>query len=139
MSRNLRLAFMVLTLALLPAAVLVAVPRSAISRKNAARLHVGMTRHEAELILGGPARDESTGAEVIDAGAVDQEELDAFCNHSGGVESEDSVKGGGIWRSGTVMVVLYWDRTDRLCRCDSIPLCPARWSVISVIRQYLRM
>jgi hypothetical protein len=35
--------------------------RSAITRENAAKVQVGMTLAEVEAILGGPARDESTG------------------------------------------------------------------------------
>jgi hypothetical protein len=36
-------------------------PRTAITRENYERIHVGMTRAEVEAILGGPARDETGG------------------------------------------------------------------------------
>ena len=41
---------------------------SSITRANAERIHEGMTLAEVEAILGGPARDESTGPLVYDAG-----------------------------------------------------------------------
>jgi hypothetical protein len=41
-------------------------PRTAITRENAAKIHVGMTLAEAEAILGGLARDEMTGRILSD-------------------------------------------------------------------------
>jgi hypothetical protein len=57
-----------LLLACLPAAVVALAvgvwllwPRTAITRENAEKIQPGMTLAEVEAILGGPARDESTG------------------------------------------------------------------------------
>src|SRR4051812_29388784 len=36
-------------------------PRSAINAENAAKIEIGMTLAEVEAVLGGPARDETTG------------------------------------------------------------------------------
>jgi hypothetical protein len=40
-------------------------PRTAITRENADKIRMGMTLAEVEAILGGPARDESTGPLVV--------------------------------------------------------------------------
>src|ERR1700722_14790543 len=46
--------------------VLWAQPRTAITRENAAKIQVGMALTEVEAILGGPARDESSGPLFVD-------------------------------------------------------------------------
>src|SRR4051812_12875345 len=49
-------------------------PRTAITRENAERVQVGMTRAEVEAILGGPARDDSTGLTHLDIRTPDAAE-----------------------------------------------------------------
>jgi hypothetical protein len=43
-------------------------PRTAITRENAARIQDGMSLAEVESLLGGPARDETTGPVTLDEG-----------------------------------------------------------------------
>src|SRR5438132_9649603 len=40
-------------------------PRTAITLENAAKIQIGMMLAEAEAILGGPARDESTDLDIV--------------------------------------------------------------------------
>lgn len=53
-------------------------PRTAITPKNAAKIQVGMTRSEVESILGGPARDESTGPLTRDLERMQNEDEPAW-------------------------------------------------------------
>jgi hypothetical protein len=43
-------------------------PRTAITRENAAKIQVGMTLAEVEVNLGGPPRDDTTGPVVTESG-----------------------------------------------------------------------
>src|SRR5436305_330604 len=45
-------------------------PRTGITRENARRIELGMTLAEVEAILGGPARDESSGPLTHDLGPI---------------------------------------------------------------------
>src|SRR6266478_2347267 len=61
-SRTRRLLLLALaTVAVLVAGVCLLWPQSAITRENAEMIWEGMTLAEVEAILGGPARDETTG------------------------------------------------------------------------------
>jgi hypothetical protein len=51
-------------------------PRMAITRDNAAKITVGMTLAEVEAILGGPARDETTGPVTLDWDSDQQEKVE---------------------------------------------------------------
>jgi hypothetical protein len=69
MSRRRRILLLALPVVLMltPVAVwLLLAPGTAITRANADRIHPGMTLADVEAILGGPARDETTGAVAVD-------------------------------------------------------------------------
>src|SRR4051812_38367186 len=87
---------------------------SAITRKNAALVQHGMTRAEVEELLGGPARDETTGPVEPD---VDKGEI--VFELAPGVWSRFGVswidtRPRLVWRSDDAMLAVYLDSQGRI-------------------------
>ena len=64
-------------------------PRPGITRANAMRIEVGMTRADVEAVLGGPARDESVGPTKIDGEVPKSLEPDEFGGFDQDIEFRD--------------------------------------------------
>jgi hypothetical protein len=96
-------------------------PRTAITREDAARIREGMTLGEVEAILGGPARDESSGAPIADDDdAFDPKALPVPPRQQRMAEMRFHI-GDGIleWRSDLVVVSVVLDSDGRVSHyCD---------------------
>ncbi len=115
-------------------------PRPAITRENAARIHVGMTRAEVDTILGGPARDETTGPLVIDWDEAADER--ARVRHAeellavflgGGPAGNDTV----LWQSDDASVWVSFDKDGRVRDCGSMPAHGQREGLLAMLRRWL--
>ena len=110
-------------------------PRTAITRENAAKIRPGMTLAEAETILGGPMRDESTGTLEDDSPAMVVGRLLIW------KWTPSQAKGGGIneWRSDYVSISVVLDPDGRILECHSVPVRRAPEGPIGMIRGWLHL
>jgi hypothetical protein len=76
-TRARRLLLLILPAGLAALAIVICMlwPRTSITRENASKIQVGMTLAEVEAILGGPARDESTGPCHLDESGINPVDL----------------------------------------------------------------
>jgi hypothetical protein len=120
-------------------------PRTAITRENAAKLHVGMTLEEVETILGGPARDESTGSCLLDVDSLKRENLDKFEILREALRSEIILdRPGRHWQSDSVIVRVKEGQEDqdwRIIEVEQVPVVRSRneESVLDMLRRWLRL
>jgi hypothetical protein len=121
-------------------------PRSAITRENAARIEIGMTLAEVEAILGGAARDESTGSTnpVLDRDGISREELDMLGAHREIclISSHMAIQNGKpspVWRSDLVEVFVRCDPAGRVTSCQAFPMRRADESPFATLRRWLRL
>jgi hypothetical protein len=133
----------------LPAAVLLGLlaawwlwPRTVITADNAAKIRPGMTLAEVEAILGGPARDESTGPLAADLGDEtpadarqrrDAEEVALMVFHF-------SAWWDGTphwWQSDCVMVHVSMDRDGKVLRATRLPVRRAEERPLDRLRRWL--
>jgi hypothetical protein len=110
-------------------------PRSAITRENAVKIHVGMTLAEAEAILGGPARDESTGPCYPDvSGTEDGDEMK--------LELQSlliQIRPGLQWRSNSVVIWVKEDQVGqdrRLTEVRYVPMQRGEESLLEMLRRW---
>jgi hypothetical protein len=120
-------------------------PRTAITPENAARIQPGMTLAEVEVILGGPARDESTGPLTADA-PDDEEPRDLIgALRVMDFETADAARWRAIpvrsppllWRSYRLIVRVELDAAGRVGSSDSLPVDVADESPIDRLRRWL--
>jgi hypothetical protein len=98
-------------------------PRSAITRENAAKIQIGMTLAEVEAILGGPARDDSTGP-------FEGEWPRDF--------KFDPTNPDADWHSDTVLVLVRLDGRNRVKSFEVLPVRRSDGeSSLDVIRRWL--
>jgi hypothetical protein len=92
-------------------------PRTALTRENAERIEMGMTLAQVEAIMGGPARDETTGRVVLDqSGDPDDVQqraaiyehllVESLRNHAAGVRFPQALE----WHSNQVSILVLFDR-----------------------------
>jgi hypothetical protein len=108
-------------------------PSTAITRAHAAQIKPGMARAEVEVILGGPARDDSTGLVTIDV------EQHASVQQAMMVESLMVLKAATprmIWRSNQVIFWARFDDAECVEDCGSFPVRPDRESVFDMMRRW---
>jgi hypothetical protein len=135
----------------LPAGVAVAIvaawlllSRTAITPENAVKIQVGMTVAEVEAILGGPARDESTGPLVSDGpgdlGYRAPEQAIVLVPDGGLV----SVPGGWHvvpsppqWVSDCAVIVVSLDAGGRVEACSTLPVRRVSEGPIDRVRRWL--
>jgi hypothetical protein len=143
MSRTRRLLLFALpagsVVAVLALAAWLVLPRpSAITRGNAAKIQEGMTLAEVEAILGGPARDESTGPTEIDIRALDGAERllvrMAVADRMLEVAASGSVR---RWTSDRVTVHVRFDEAARVSIAEAFPLCRTDESLLDRLRRWL--
>jgi hypothetical protein len=117
---------LLLTLAATLLVTLVAVwllwPRTAITRENAEKIRPGMTLAEVEAILGGPARDESTGPPASDL----SEALEAY-------DRPGRLK----WQSDHVVMWLNLDAAGNVGQVSTVPVRRADESTLDRFRRWL--
>jgi hypothetical protein len=116
-------------------------PRTMITRENAARIQVGMTLGEVEAILGGPARNESSGQlkPTGDSQTNDFRFLLALCS---GVPEATFHRADGMtqaWTCNTLMVVVAFDLDGRALNDGQCAVCPVPESPIDRLRRWLRL
>src|SRR5260370_35995153 len=121
-------------------------PRSAITRENAAKIHVGMTLAEAEAILGGPERDESTGPCHLDWNATEddlknlQEQL--MLSRIRVATDPTFSPMGMLWQSNSVSVwakVSQEGQERRLTAISSVPMLRREERLLDMLRRWLRL
>jgi hypothetical protein len=120
-------------------------PRTAITRDNATRIREGMTLASVEVVLGGPARDESTGPVVVDLprGTKDEDgvaRLEGYNIEAAVIGAKADVTGSFlIWRSDRVFVWVRLDSEQRVERAGHCPVCRQYESPIAIVCRWLRL
>jgi hypothetical protein len=117
-------------------------PRTAINQTNFERIQMGMSLAEVEEILGGPARDESSGHLVADAVVNDAElgpeerammaklRLVTFTVSWG--------RGPRFWTSNQLMIRVELDANERVMSMDALPV-HSEESLLDKLRRWLRL
>jgi hypothetical protein len=112
----------------------VALPRSQITRANAAKVEAGMDLATVEAIMGGPARDESTGLLEQDYDATD----DAVAHLLFEVRMQaDLFPRLLMWRSDRALLQVVLDDADRVVACDALSLRRAPEGPLKKLRRWL--
>jgi hypothetical protein len=122
----------------LPAALMVALlaawllwPRTAITRANAARVENGMTLVEVEAILGGPARDESSGELQPDGGWQEVRRLMVMEM----IRSDDPQY--RLWKSNTLLIGVHLAADGRVYSTESVPVQRVHESPFDRLRRWI--
>jgi hypothetical protein len=115
-------------------------PRTAITTENAAKVCEGMTLAEVEAILGGPARDESTGP--LTAAAAEVEDADAEVRVELIQVSYDwtlrlTVHAAKCWTSDHLVVRVEFDEQGRVAGKDSLEVRRVYESPLDKLRRWL--
>ena len=117
-------------------------PRTAITRENAAKLHVGMTLEEVETILGGPARDESTGPCELDVSVFKHAEKEKVTGEAPLEKTQNRPSRGRRWLSDRVAIWVREAEDDqgwRIIEIDYIPRRRSEESVLDRVRRWLHL
>jgi len=118
-------------------------PRTPITRGNATRIVEGLSLAEVEGILGGPARDESTGPAVIDGGHLLADAKRALESRAlervrwANADAAGDPPRVQTWLSDHVMVIVQFDADGRVTACDPFPVHPSRESPLDRLRRWL--
>jgi hypothetical protein len=118
-------------------------PRTAITREKAACIDPGMTLEQVEIVMSGPARDESTGPLVFDgpgeiwSGVTDR--LVIRVDLSGDVVRNPPCHGAACWMSDNVVTWVLLDADGRVKRRYAFPVRPLEEHLMSRIRRWLRL
>jgi hypothetical protein len=146
MSRRRRLLFLSFTAVVIGVAVGVWLlwPHTAITRDNFAQLRVGMSRSEVEAVLGGPARDESSGPIVVDWSAgwsgpecdrmTDGERVNLHFESFRDLRYNDRPE---EWASDTLVIQLTFRRTGRFLYGSCYPAQRNREPLVQQVRRWL--
>jgi hypothetical protein len=110
---------------------------SAITRENAARIKEGMTLAEVEAILGGPARDETTGP-------VEREDPPEFAPPDARgirwrITIADMRSSLQRWESDQARVWVHFDAEGRVTDCQHFSMRRANEGPIDMLRRWLRL
>jgi len=119
-------------------------PRSAITRENAEKIAEGMTRADVEAILGGPARDETTGPVVLDryddpdvveqrAALYEHLLVESLRNQAAGVRFPQPAE----WHSNQVSILVHFNREGCVTDCTSMPRRSKDESPLDMLRRWL--
>lgn len=124
-------------------AVMLLWPQSAITRENAAKIQVGMTLSEVEMILGGSARDESTGPGEIDPANTEAAEVEWAEMESQKPRREDApgiaVSYSLMWTSDAVALFATFSADDRVTGCSVVWARRSDESLFHHFRRWLRL
>ncbi len=122
------------TLGMIAAALWLLWPRTAITRENAARIQPGMTRADVEALLGGPARDDTTGP-------VAREDPPEFAPPDAQgrrfritlIDLRPHLE----WHSDEVQVWVHVDAEGRVTDCRAFPMRRTDESLLDRLRRWL--
>jgi hypothetical protein len=115
-------------------------PRSAINEDNYARIEVGMALDEVEAILGGPARDESTGP-LVSRARTDDDDMGWFdveffqFSYDWRVPLES--RSPRHWRSDRLLIRVEVDPQGRVAAKDSLAVRRMDESPLAMLRRWL--
>jgi hypothetical protein len=118
---------------------------SAINRENFERLEIGMALADVETILGGPARNESTGPLTSDepegavAGGPETQLVlvpDGGWVSSGGGQFVPPAK---QWLSNTQLICVSLDHSGRVESCHAVPVRRMQEPPLETLRRWLRL
>jgi hypothetical protein len=115
-------------------------PTTAITRENATKITTDMTLAEVEGILGGPARNESTGPVVME---WDDPENQASVMRQGELLLESFLHGGPAghptrqWQSDYATVVVRFDDAGQVRECYALPTRRHRDRLLGMLRSWL--
>jgi hypothetical protein len=111
-------------------------PRTAITRENAAKIQLDMTLEEVESILGGPARDETTGPVI-------REEPPEFAPRDASGRSFRitilDLRPHLEWHSDEVRIWVHIDSDGRVTECMYFPTHRANESPLDMLRRWLHL
>jgi hypothetical protein len=107
-------------------------PRTAITRENVAKVELGMTLPEVVAILGGPARDETTGPTERDPD-VDGPEIDP--DYLNGQPDPSAY----TWQSDRVAILVLFGSDDRVEDFGVRQSRRTRESLLDMLRRWLRL
>jgi hypothetical protein len=115
-------------------------PRAGITRENAAKIQVGMTLEEVEAILGGPARDETTGPVVPDMrrDTAEQENAADLAEAYIHMYQKIHAKSGGVWQSDDVLIYVRL-HDGWITGSHHIHVCREHESPIEIVRRWLHL
>jgi hypothetical protein len=114
-------------------------PRTAITRENAARIQMGMTLAEVEAILGGPARDDSSGPRIKEGDPPEAAESSIFLFQLAvsGVRVQHPCK---LWESDRVLIRVDFDDVEkRVTGTDFLPVHRRHESPLDLVRRWFRL
>jgi hypothetical protein len=118
------------------AGVWVLLPTSVITRENAAKIREGMTLADVETILGGPARDETTGPVI-------REDPPEFAPpDSSGRRFRITIldmRPHLEWHSDQVRIWVHVDTDGRVTECSHFPTRRAEEGLLDKLRRWLRL
>jgi hypothetical protein len=112
-------------------------PSSAINRENAAKIRDGMSLAEVEAILGGPARDDSTGPVMADLHDDDGRPLTEreLIRTLAGMW-ENNIPAPKFWRSNQVMIGVHLDPSGRVARCEVLRVRRIQAGPMDILRRW---
>jgi hypothetical protein len=113
-------------------------PRSAITRRNYERIHIGMPLAEVDHVLGGPSRDESSGPLWSDESAgesVDWALLTFRVKYSMGGPPPPHQE----WLTDQLIVLVELDEDDRVAFCNAIEVHRVNGGFLDILRRWLRL
>jgi hypothetical protein len=134
----------------LPAIVAVALvtawllwPRMAITRENAAKVQLGLTLAEAEVILGGPARDETTGPVNLDPAATSDAVEQAWVTEKvvrvweDALDRQDDTPRSLWWKSNNVALRVRFDPQGCVSESLAFPMRRVDESPLAMLHRWL--
>jgi hypothetical protein len=113
-------------------------PRTAITVENATKIHRGMTIADVELVLGGPPRDESTGALAAeeDATIEDLDEWHFQATICVDIFRRECMR---VWVSDRAIIRVDFDETSRVVRSTALPVHRILETPLDLLRRWLRL
>jgi hypothetical protein len=126
-------------LVLLGACAWVVWPCASITQENAERIQSGMTLAEVEVILGGPARQDTTGP--VSPDGFDGEAIpDGNVFESGVAGDDEEVVGWDRrWLSDTVFVMVRFDRDNHVLEVRCRPMYRVERGFLETVSRWLRL
>jgi hypothetical protein len=111
-------------------------PVSAITRENAARIQAGMTLTEVEAILGGPARDETTGPVVrVDPPEFAAPDSRGIRYRIAFVDSRPHHE----WQSDEARISVHFGEDGRVTDSTDFPMRRAEETLVNMLRRWLHL
>jgi hypothetical protein len=114
-------------------------PSTAITCENAAKIKEGMTLAEVEAILGGPAREESTGPLEVNLDSPWLNDTNGPCVLVYSKHFGPPWNAVCVWQSNRARVGVAFDRDERVIECARRPMRPVEQTLLDRIRAWLHL